>query len=152
MCLFLAKLNGLEIYTTDIGNAYLEAYTKEKIVIRAGKEFGDQAGHLLIVSKCLYGLFSSSLRFNEMLAKCLSDLGFERSKCEADIWMRDKGDHYKYVCIYVNDICVCSKDCLSILIALQSDPYNFKLKGTGNIDGAVHLGAAFSRGPYGYLQ
>ena len=115
MCLLLAELNGLETYTTDIGNAYLEVYTKEKIVIRAGKEFGDQAGHLLIVSKCLYGLFSSSLRFNELLAKCLSDLGFERSKCEADIWMRDKGDHYVCMSVHMSMIYVSAQKivCLS---------------------------------------
>ena len=132
MCLFLADLNNLEAYTTDIGNAYLEAYTKEKIVIRAGDEFGDQAGHLLIVSKSLYGLFSSSLRFNELLAKCLSDIGFHRSKCEANIWIRDKGDHYEYECTYVDYLLAVSKNCSSILSSLQSDPYNFKLKGTSN--------------------
>ena len=42
MCLFLAELNGMEAYTTDIGNAYLEAYTTEKLYVQAGSEFGDQ--------------------------------------------------------------------------------------------------------------
>ena len=46
MCLFLAELNNLESYTTDIGNAYIQSYTREKIVVRAGNEFGDQAEHL----------------------------------------------------------------------------------------------------------
>ena len=81
MCALLGELNDLEMYTTDIGNAYLEAYTTEKLVIRAGKEFGEQAGHRLIVSKSLYGLMSSNLRFNKLLAKSLSDLSFQQSKC-----------------------------------------------------------------------
>ena len=38
---FLAELNDLEVWGTDIGNAYLESYTKEKVVFRAGPEFGD---------------------------------------------------------------------------------------------------------------
>ena len=37
---FLAELYGLESWTADIGNAYLEAKTKEKIYIVAGPEFG----------------------------------------------------------------------------------------------------------------
>ena len=40
MCLFLGKLNGMEAYATDIGNAYLEAKTHKKVCIRAGPEFG----------------------------------------------------------------------------------------------------------------
>ena len=30
MCIFIAELNDLDIMVGDIGNAYLEAYTKEK--------------------------------------------------------------------------------------------------------------------------
>ena len=37
---FLAELYGLESWTADIGNAYLEAKTKEKIYIVAGPDFG----------------------------------------------------------------------------------------------------------------
>ena len=80
MCLFLAELNGMDAYATDIGNAYLEAYTTEKLVVRAGKEFGDQENYLLIINKSLYGLWSSCLRFNELFSNCLGKLGFERSK------------------------------------------------------------------------
>ena len=89
MCLFLAELNGMDAYVTDIGNAYLEAYTTEKLVVRAGKEFGEQENHLIIISKSLYGLRSSGLRFNELLGNCLGKLGFERSKCKNNIWICD---------------------------------------------------------------
>jgi hypothetical protein len=34
--MFLAKLNGLDIWATDVGNAYLEAKTQEKVYIIAG--------------------------------------------------------------------------------------------------------------------
>ena len=39
---FLAELNGLELWGTDIGNAYLESYTSEKVCIIAGPEFGPE--------------------------------------------------------------------------------------------------------------
>jgi hypothetical protein len=51
--LFLAELNHLEIWSTDIGTAYLEAYTSEKVFIIAGPEFGEREGHILIISKAL---------------------------------------------------------------------------------------------------
>ena len=37
LVIFLAELNGLEVWGADIGNAYLEARTKEKVYIIAGK-------------------------------------------------------------------------------------------------------------------
>ncbi len=36
MCIFLAELNGLKIMAGDVGNAYLEAKTREKIYTKAG--------------------------------------------------------------------------------------------------------------------
>ena len=61
--IFLAELNQMEIWATDVGNAYLEALTEEKVYIVAGPEFGDRHGHSLIVVKAIYGLKSSGLRW-----------------------------------------------------------------------------------------
>jgi len=58
---FTGELNGLKVWSTDIGNAYLETYTKEKVHIIAGPEFGDREGHVLIISKAPHGLHSSGL-------------------------------------------------------------------------------------------
>ena len=68
LLIFLAELNGQRLWATDIGNAYLEAYTQESVYIVAGPEFGDLEGHILIIVKALYGLRSSGLRWNERLA------------------------------------------------------------------------------------
>jgi hypothetical protein len=40
--IFLAELNKLDTWATNIGNAYLEAVTSEKLYIIAGPEFGKQ--------------------------------------------------------------------------------------------------------------
>ena len=40
LLLFLAELNGLKIWGMDISSTYREAYTKEKVCILAGPEFG----------------------------------------------------------------------------------------------------------------
>jgi Reverse transcriptase (RNA-dependent DNA polymerase) len=62
LVLFLAELNDLQLWATDTGNAYLEAYTTEKVYIKAGPEFGEREGHILVISKALYGLHSSGAR------------------------------------------------------------------------------------------
>jgi hypothetical protein len=56
LIVFLAELNALELWVADVGNAYLEALTKEKVYIIGGLEFGDLAGHTLLIFKALYGL------------------------------------------------------------------------------------------------
>ena len=84
VCL-LAELNGLKLMAADVGNAYLEAYTKEKICFIAGPEFGPLAGHTFRISKALYGLRSSGARFHEKFADTLRDLGFFPSFADPDV-------------------------------------------------------------------
>ena len=46
----------LIICTCDIGSAYFEAYTREKLYIISGPDFKELEGHMLLVNKALYGL------------------------------------------------------------------------------------------------
>jgi uncharacterized membrane protein len=55
LAILLGELNNLKIMIGDITSAYLMAYTKEKIFFKAGPEFGAKTGHLMVVSKALYG-------------------------------------------------------------------------------------------------
>ena len=58
---FIAELNNLKVWQTDIGNAYLEAFTNEKVYLIAGPEFGELEGHIFVIRKALYGLKTSSV-------------------------------------------------------------------------------------------
>ena len=69
--IFLAELNQMEAWGTDISSTYLEVFTKEKLFVKAGPEFIDQEGHILLVEKALYGLLTSGVWWNERLADCL---------------------------------------------------------------------------------
>ena len=62
--------------------------------------------------------------------------------------MRDKGDHWEYIAVYVDDLLIASKDPQAIIDMLEKD-YNFKLKGTGPI--SFHLGCDFFRDDDGNL-
>ncbi len=142
MLVFIAELNGMTTWATDVGNAYLEAKTAEKVYIIAGPEFGEREGHTLVIYKALYGLRTSGLRWHERFADCLRDLGFLPSKNEPDIWMRRNEDLYEYVAVYVDDLAIVVKDPEKLTDTLIQR-YKFKLKGTGPIE--YHLGCDFFR-------
>jgi len=134
---FTGELNGLKIFSTDIGNACLEMHTEEKVHVIAGPEFGDREGHALILSKALCGLHSSGLHWSERLADVLREMGFFTSKCEKDDWMRDKGDHCEHIVACVDHLVVASKDPDSITTTLM-EKCQFKLKGTGPAEFHLH--------------
>jgi hypothetical protein len=116
---FLSKLNGLDLWATDIGNAYLEAFTMERNYIIAAPEFGQLEGHYLVIVKALYGLCTSGLRWHEHFADCLCNEGFPPCKAEPDIWMRLNGDLYEFVATYVDDLCLGMLDPKSFTDTLQ---------------------------------
>ena len=53
--MLLSELNQLELWETDIGNAFLESHTKEKLFTVAGPDFDDLECHILVMDKALYG-------------------------------------------------------------------------------------------------
>ena len=55
LVIFLGKLNNLNIWGADIGNADLEAFTDEKLYIVAGPEFQELEGYNLVFPKPLHG-------------------------------------------------------------------------------------------------
>jgi hypothetical protein len=65
MLIFLAELNNLQTWAMDIGHAYLEAKTSEKVYIIAGPGFRALQGNTMIIFKALYGLRTSGLRWHE---------------------------------------------------------------------------------------
>jgi hypothetical protein len=107
--IFLAELNGLKTWATDIDIAYLEAETSEKVFIIAGPEFGKLKGHTLVIFKALYGLRSSGLRWSEKFSLCLRDMGLFASYADPCIWMCRIDDHYEYIAVYVDDFVIASK-------------------------------------------
>ena len=82
LVIFLGKLNDLELWGADIGNAYLEAPTEEKLYIVAGPEFEDWEGNILTFSKALYGLKSSGKRWVETLHDLLNHMNFTPSRAD----------------------------------------------------------------------
>ena len=148
LVIFLGKLNNLDIWGADIGNAYLEAFTDEKIYIVAGPEFQELEGYILIFLKALYGLNSSGERWAEVIHGILRDMKFLPSKADPCIWLR-KSPYlrcYEYIAVYVDDLCIAAESS-SASIDIFKTKYHLKVKGDGKLN--YHLGADSFEDPGG---
>ena len=150
MVVFLSQLNDLEIWGADVGNAYLEAYTDEKLCIIAGPEFKELQGHLLIMIKALHGTHSGGARWHNRLFDILQELKFKPSKADLDVWTRPEpgGTCYEYIAVYVDDLAIAAKDPQAFCNEIKKK-YNLKLNGVGPLK--YHLGCTYKKDPDGTL-
>ena len=101
----------LERLCGDIGNLFPNAYTNKKVYIpKSGIYFALYAGKFIVISKPLYGLCSSSERFQVYLSDTLPSFGFLHIRFNNDVYIGlDKSlNHYKYICTHVDDFMVFS--------------------------------------------
>ena len=150
MVVFLSQLNDFEIWGADVGNAYLEVYTDEKLCTIAGPEFKELQGHPLIMIKALYETHSGGARWHDRLFDILQELKFKSSKADPDVWMRPEpgGTCYEYIAVYVDDLAIAAKDPQAFCNELKKG-YNLKPKGVGSLE--YHLGCTYKKDPDGTL-
>jgi len=120
LAFMIAALNGLDVQSADIGNAYLNAPCKEKVYIVCGPEFGAMKGRRARIVRALYGLKSSAAAWRSWISQFLHDEEFRPCKADNDVWMRpaEKADgfqYYEYVLVYTDNILCLSTDPGSIL-------------------------------------
>ena len=147
IALLLAGLNGLDILSGDIQNAYLTAPIRERVYCIAGAEFGEDAGKTMIIVRALYGLKSAGAAFRAHLAATLDDMSFRPSHADPDVWMRpavkaDGEEYYEYVLVYVDDILSLSIDPTTIMKDIQN---NFKFKNNKTESPEMYLGARLKK-------
>ena len=81
----IASLNDLQVFACDIGNAYLNAPCREKLWTIAGKEFGSEAGGIMLISRALYGLKSSGAAWRAKLAEKLRNMCYSHTEADHDV-------------------------------------------------------------------
>ena len=67
---------------TDVGNAYLQALTREKLYIVGGPEFEELHGHVLVMYKALYGTRSGGACWHDKFFDILHHMGFKTSEVD----------------------------------------------------------------------
>jgi hypothetical protein len=144
LAFLIAALNDLEILAADIGNAYLNAPTRERVHTTCGLEFGpNYQGCTAVIIKALYGLKSSGAAWRAMFAGTLQDLQYKSSLADPDVWLRPAikgtGEHYyEYIFVYVDDILVISMTPERTMSTLATF---YRLKENSVAKPSVYLGA-----------
>ena len=108
-------LHGVPVMAADIRNAYLQAPTSEKHFVMCGPEFGiDNVGKMALISQALYGGKTDGRDFWHHLRSCMKFLGFESSRANPDVRMRQSvrkdevTKYWEYVLLYTDDCLVIS--------------------------------------------
>ena len=148
LVIFLGKLDNLDLWGADIGNAYLEAFTDEKLYVVAGPEFQELEGYILIFLKALYGLKSSGKRWAEVIHGILWGMKVLPSKADTCIWLRKAPNLrcYEYIAVYVDDLCIAAESTSAIIQNFKTK-YHLKVKGDGKL--TYHLGVDYIEDPDG---
>ena len=86
IALTYAALNDLELFVTDIKNAYLQAPITEKYWTRCGPEFGPELeGSVAYIVRALYGTKCGGRDFRNHLRECMDMLGYESCLADPDL-------------------------------------------------------------------
>jgi hypothetical protein len=133
LAFLIAGLNDLDVYAA---NAYLHAPCRENIWTIAGKQqLGSESGCVMLLVHALYGLKSSGASWRAMLAQSLTEIGYESTRADPDVWIRaafkmDGTEYYEMVLVYVDDILHLSHDVKPTIKAL-ADLYELKPESCG---------------------
>eukprot|EP00957_Ditylum_brightwellii_P077800 5912388-Ditylum_brightwellii.AAC.1 len=130
----IAHSAGLDALCGDIGNAYVNAYTTEKVYAIARLEFGEEnIGRIVIIRKTLYGLGTSCTQFHDHLSDTLCSLDFLPTQFDRDIWIHlgADGKSYEYICTQVDNFYIFSKHSKLVMEQIQSI---YTLKSVGQPD------------------
>ena len=105
----IAALNDLEVCAADVGNAYLNAPSREKLWTAAGHEFGSNKGKVMLIVRALYGTKSAGASWRKMLAETMADLKYKPTRADPDVWIRpmvkpDGFEYYEMLLIFVDDL------------------------------------------------
>jgi Reverse transcriptase (RNA-dependent DNA polymerase) len=139
-------LNGVDIMSCDLENAYLNAPCKEKIWFEGGTKCGEDKGRVLVVVRALYGLWSAGASWRTALAEVLADLEFKPTRANPDVWIQaavkpDGFRYYEMVFVYVDDVLAASHNAKEVLEAIGT---YYKLKEGSLTKPEIYLGVNVS--------
>ena len=108
----IAHHDNLKVLCCDVGKVFVAAPCLEKVYSRAGPEFGDRHNSIMVLTKALYGLWSSSRALRGHFADFLRSLGFCSAHYDCDVWMwmHEDGTGYDYICTHMDDFKIVAHD------------------------------------------
>ena len=102
IALTISALNVLKVLACNIQNAFLTAKCREKLYTQSGPEFDSDRWKLMLTTRALYGLKTSSASFRYYLAETLYELGYTPTKADPDVWLQKSviSDEFQYYEIF----------------------------------------------------
>jgi len=108
----IAHWDGLSSIYCDIGNAFIQADTKEKIYTRCGSKIGSREDCVALIVRAIYGLCISAERFITLSTGFFFAIfRIFPPRYDRDTWMRMRvnADGYDYICTHVDDFNIVAK-------------------------------------------
>ena len=143
-----AALNGLDVFSANICNAYLQAPSSRKDYVICRAEFGiANIGCVGLIHRALYGGITARKNFRNHLQSCMHYLKFSLCLADPDVWMQpaeklDGTAYYEFVLLYVDDALVISKNAEEILMEAIGKYFELKEESIGRpslyLGGHVH--------------
>jgi Reverse transcriptase (RNA-dependent DNA polymerase) len=144
----LAALNGLNIESTDVSNAYLSATSREKLVTKCRPELSSSyMGRWALIVRALYGSKSAAASWRAAIVALLQELGFVMCRADNDVMFRpgfnaNKMEVYEYVLVHSDNFLVVALDPKSIIDMING---KFKIKEGSTGQPTQYLGASITK-------
>ena len=125
---------GLKQLFGDVSNAYVNADTSHKVYVPvAGPKFGSRSGQMIVIKRALYGLSARGADWYRNFSKTLRHIGFAPTIFDWDVLIKlaNYGDHYEYICTYVDDFMIASKSPEDFMELIKKE---YHIKGEGPPD------------------
>jgi hypothetical protein len=97
--MFHGELNGLDVDAADVGNAYLGYGLHQTIWTSPAKVAYSSLSKISMD----FGPVEPD-GMNSLLIPLWIWVCFYPCKADPDVWMKDSGTHYAFVCVYVDDL------------------------------------------------
>jgi hypothetical protein len=112
ICLTLAIQRTYSMTTCDISTAFLHATRSddEPIYIRDPMEFDNDEHTIWRIKKAVYGLKTSPKEWQTHFANTMNDLGWKRSRIDANLFTKTIGKEVIMVLVYVDDLLILGPD------------------------------------------
>ena len=105
----IADKMGLKQLCGEVSNEYVNADTSHKAYVPvSGPEFGSRSGQMIVIKRALYELSASGADWYRNFLKTSQHIRFAPTRFDRDAWVKlvDSGDHYEYICTYVDDFII----------------------------------------------